>query len=114
MRFVSFGNTFLTFFLFRASISIPHRTQFGASSGSNRMNTDSEEALIPSFNSSVVTSATNEPINDAMDQLQQLTLMHQMIQPPPSSSLSSTLIKPKPRTGITGYSHLQLLKKLLK
>ena len=66
------------------------------------MNTDSEEALIPSFNSSVVTSATNEPINDAMDQLQQLTLMHQMIQPPPSSSLSSTLIKPKPRTGITG------------
>ena len=92
----------------RASISIPHRTQFGASSniasGNNRMNTDSEEALIPPFNTSLVPSTTNEPSTDAMDQLQQLTLRHQMLPSHPSSSLTSALIKPKPRTGITGYS----------
>ena len=68
------------------------------------MNNDSEEALIPPFNPSLVSSTINEPSTDAMDQLQQLTLRHQMLPSHPSSSLTSTLIKPKPRTGITGYT----------
>ena len=65
------------------------------------MNIDSDEQLIPPFNASVA-SSTTEPINDAMDQLQQLTLRNQMSQPIPPSNLTSTLMKPKPRTGITG------------
>ena len=73
------------------------------SSGNNRMNADTEEALIPPFNTSIVASTSNKPSSDAIDQFQQLTLRNQMMQPTPSTSLSNTLIKPKPRTGITGY-----------
>ena len=82
----------------RASISIPHRAQFTPPSsvhGNKRATTDSEEALLPPL-----LSTNNSDQTDAMNQLQQLTMRQQILQPP---STTSTLVKPKPRTGITGY-----------
>ena len=89
-------------------MSIPHRAQFTPSSsghGNKRANTDSEEALLPPF-----LSTNNSDQTDTMNHLQQLTMRQQILQPP---CITSTLVKPKPRTGITGYFQIHYFVQLV-
>ena len=90
---------------FRSSISIPHRPQYAprqlsssSVSENNKENTDSEEALIPIAQSTDDRTLDNS--ETTMNHLKNFTLLQQQILQPPS--ISSTLVKPKPRTSITG------------